>query len=108
MVSTTEDVLLDSALHVRPGLKPNRSGLNRGDAAFNLDIPCGFGVGVGWTVQAGEQLRGKFGAGLGFQTQGVGENRLSRFRHALILRLGSPANKRLQPTAAGAIMSRRG
>jgi hypothetical protein len=40
MASITENVLLDPALHIRPGLEPDRAGFNCGDAAFDLDIPC--------------------------------------------------------------------
>jgi hypothetical protein len=87
--------LLDAPLHSRPGFKLNCSGFYGSDAMLNLDIPCRFGIGVCRTVQAGQEFRGKLGAGLWFQAQGVGEHRLVGSEHALILRLALSANKQL-------------
>ena len=87
-----------------------------GSAAFYLASHAGqgatfgisLGIWVGGTVQAGKQFGGNFSTGIRLQAQRISQDVSSGFRHVPILRRGSPANNRLQPSAAGAIVSRRG
>jgi hypothetical protein len=78
------------------------------NASVDLRVPSRFGIGISGAVEAGEQLRRDFRTGVRFKTQGVGKHGLGRFRHEPILRFRRPANNRLQPAAAGAMISRRG
>ena len=108
MASPTQDVALDSAPYLVPGLEGDVPSLDRRDATLDLVIPGLRGVRVGGPIQACEQFGREFCAGIVIEPERIRQDRLQRLRHTLILRPGSPAPKRLQPTAAGAIMSRRG
>jgi hypothetical protein len=108
MASPTQDIAFDSAPHLVPGLEGDAPSLDRRDATLDLVIPCSPGIRVDGPIQACEQFGCEFCASIVIEPKSIRQDRCHRLRHRLILRPGSPANKRLQPTAAGGIMSRRG
>src|SRR3989441_6917123 len=104
--SPTEDLFFDPTLDVFPGLQLHGPGLDRGDASFDFNFPRRFGIGVGRTIQARQQFRGKFGSGIEIKPQGIGEHSFNGLGHAPILRFASPPNKRLQPADHWRMMAR--
>ncbi len=104
--SPAEDVSLDAATDLIPGLENGRARLDGRHSPLYLGGPLGLGIRVGRSVEAGEQFGGQFGPSV--FVEGIGQHRgCSLGHHKPILRLDTPPNKRLQPTAAGARMSRR-
>src|SRR6266511_296444 len=106
MASPIRDVAFDSASYLVPRFESDVASLNCLDAVFDLGIPRLLGVRVRGAIQACEQFGREFCTRVVIESERIGQYRCHRLRHMLILRLGSPANKGLQPPAAGVIMSR--
>ena len=87
-------------VYLIPGLKSDLTRFNGIDATLDLDIPGAFRIRVGRAVPAGEKFRRECCPCVVIESQGIGQNRRHRLRHAMILRPGSQAHKRLQPAAA--------
>jgi len=60
--SPAEDVPLDAAPDVIPGLQDRVAGFDGRDAPFDFGGPLGFGVGVRRAIETGEEFSGQFGA----------------------------------------------
>jgi hypothetical protein len=108
MASPTQDVAFDSPPDLVPGLEGDVPSLDRCDATLDLVIPCLPGIRIGRSIQACEQFGREFSPSIVIEPERIRQDRCHRLRHTLILRPDPPANKRLQPTAAGGIMGRRG
>ena len=81
--SPSENLALDPAPHVIPGLDPNRAGLDGRDPPFDLDVPGRFGIRVRRAVQAAKELSSNLRSSIGIQAQRFGKNGSSGVRHVL-------------------------
>ena len=79
--SPAENFFLDSALDVCPGFQLYGAGLDRGNAALNLQGPRRVGVRVCRTIQARQKFSGYLRAGLEVEAQGIGKNGFSGLGH---------------------------
>jgi hypothetical protein len=107
--SPAEDISFDAAPDIIPGLERRRASFDGGHSPLYLSRPLGLGIWVGRSVRAGAQFGGQLGPSMLVETQGIGQDSGCSLSHDNpILRLDRPPAKRLQPTAPGAIMRRRG
>jgi len=92
-----EDLFFDAPLHIIPRLELDGSGLDRGHASFDLDLPSRVSAGVRRPIKAREKFRGHLGSSIEVESQRVGQHRFRGLGHASILRSDAPPNKRLHP-----------
>ncbi len=101
---------LSAGANVLPRCPNRTSTKHTAGTPLNLGRPGGFDFGriLAAVVKTGEKFGRHIGALVDRQGQGFPQEFLGPKGHGAILDPNTQPNKRLQPTAAGAILSRRG